>query len=74
MLSHYSDQHLRLAAGLYYLDGLAQNEVARFVKVSQDKVSRLLAAGVNAVLCAFRSRITSRVIRHSSARSARSSA
>lgn len=44
MLSQYSDEQLRLAARLYYLDGLAQNEVARFVKVSQAKVSRLLAA------------------------------
>jgi deoxyribonucleoside regulator len=43
-LNHYSDEQLRLAARLYYLDGLAQNEVARFVKVSQAKVSRLLAA------------------------------
>jgi len=34
---------LRLAARLYYLDGLAQGEVARLVKVSQAKVSRLLA-------------------------------
>jgi deoxyribonucleoside regulator len=39
----YSDDRLRLAARLYYIDGLAQNEVARFVKVSQAKVSRLLA-------------------------------
>src|SRR5512137_1463785 len=44
MLSHYSDEQLRLAARLYYVDGMAQNEVARFVKVSQAKVSRLLAA------------------------------
>lgn len=39
----HSDDRLRLAARLYYLDGLGQNEVARFVKVSQAKVSRLLA-------------------------------
>lgn len=39
----YSDDHLRLAARLYYLDGLAQNEVARLSRVSQAKVSRLLA-------------------------------
>ena len=39
----YSDERLRLAARLYYVDGLGQNEVARFVKVSQAKVSRLLA-------------------------------
>ncbi len=44
MLNNYSDDQLRLAARLYYLDGLAQSEVARFVKVSQAKVSRLLAA------------------------------
>jgi DNA-binding transcriptional regulator LsrR (DeoR family) len=43
MQSHYSDEQLRLAARLYYLDRLAQSEVARFVKVSQAKVSRLLA-------------------------------
>ncbi len=39
----YSDEQLRLAARLYYLDGLGQTEVAKFVKVSQAKVSRLLA-------------------------------
>ncbi len=39
----YSEDRLRLAARLYYVDGLAQNEVAKFVKVSQAKVSRLLA-------------------------------
>lgn len=39
----YSDEQLRLAARLYYLDGMGQSEVARFVKVSQAKVSRLLA-------------------------------
>lgn len=44
MLNRYSDEQLRLAARLYYLDGLGQSEVARFVKVSQAKVSRLLAA------------------------------
>ncbi len=43
MLNNYSDEQLRLAARLYYLDGLAQGEVARFVRVSQAKVSRLLA-------------------------------
>lgn len=42
MLNSYSDEQLRLAARLYYLDGLGQSEVARFVKVSQAKVSRLL--------------------------------
>ena len=44
VVNDYSDEQLRLAARLYYLDGLAQCEVARFVKVSQAKVSRLLAA------------------------------
>jgi deoxyribonucleoside regulator len=44
MLNSYSDEQLRLAARLYYLDGLPQSEVARFAKVSQAKVSRLLAA------------------------------
>lgn len=39
----YSDDQLRLAARLYYVDGLGQAEVAKFVKVSQAKVSRLLA-------------------------------
>ncbi|HOW66221.1 MAG TPA: sugar-binding domain-containing protein [Candidatus Paceibacterota bacterium] len=43
MSSLYSDDQLRLAARLYYLDGLSQTEVARFVKVSQAKISRLLA-------------------------------
>ena len=43
MLNIYSDEQLRLAARLYYVDGLDQGEVARFVKVSQAKVSRLLA-------------------------------
>ncbi|MBP8154954.1 MAG: hypothetical protein KAX87_06655, partial [Nitrospira sp.] len=43
MSSTYSDDRLRLAARLYYIDGLGQNEVAKFVKVSQAKVSRLLA-------------------------------
>lgn len=39
----YSDDQLRLAARLYYVDGLGQAEVARFTGVSQAKVSRLLA-------------------------------
>jgi DNA-binding transcriptional regulator LsrR (DeoR family) len=43
-LSGYSDERLRLAARVYYVDGLDQNEVARFTKVSRGKVSRLLAA------------------------------
>jgi deoxyribonucleoside regulator len=44
MQDHYSDEQLRLAARLYYIDGLPQAEVASLVKVSQAKVSRLLAA------------------------------
>lgn len=43
MLHDYSDDRLRLVARLYYLDGLGQNEVAKFARVSQAKVSRLLA-------------------------------
>ena len=43
MQNDYSDDRLRLVARLYYLDGLGQGEVARFAKVSQAKVSRLLA-------------------------------
>lgn len=43
MSAAYTDDQLRLAARLYYLDGLGQAEVAKFVKVSQAKVSRLLA-------------------------------
>jgi deoxyribonucleoside regulator len=43
MLHDYSDDRLRLVARLYYIDGLGQNEVAKFAKVSQAKVSRLLA-------------------------------
>ena len=43
MQNDYSDDRLRLVARLYYLDGLGQSEVARFAKVSQAKVSRLLA-------------------------------
>lgn len=39
----YSDERLRLVARLYYLDGLGQSEVAKFAKISQAKVSRLLA-------------------------------
>lgn len=38
----YSDQQLRFAARLYYIDGVSQNEVAKLVRVSQAKVSRLL--------------------------------
>ena len=43
MPNDYSDDRLRLVARLYYLDGLGQSEVAKFAKVSQAKVSRLLA-------------------------------
>jgi deoxyribonucleoside regulator len=43
MSASFTDDQLRLAARLYYLDGMGQAEVARFVKVSQAKVSRLLA-------------------------------
>jgi DNA-binding transcriptional regulator LsrR (DeoR family) len=43
MSNDFSDDQLRLVARLYYLDGLGQSEVARFAKVSQAKVSRLLA-------------------------------
>ncbi len=43
MPNDYSDDRLRLVARLYYMDGLGQNEVAKFAKVSQAKVSRLLA-------------------------------
>ncbi len=43
MPNDYSDDRLRLVARLYYLDGLGQAEVARFAKVSQAKVSRLLS-------------------------------
>jgi deoxyribonucleoside regulator len=43
----YSDEILRMAATLYYEDGLGQSEVARFVRVSQTKISRLLAAALD---------------------------
>ncbi len=43
MRAEYPDEKLRLAARLYYVDGLGQTEVAKLVKVSQAKVSRLLA-------------------------------
>lgn len=38
----YSDDLLRMTATLYHVDGLGQAEVARLVRVSQAKVSRLL--------------------------------
>lgn len=44
--SDYSDETLRMAATLYHVDGLDQMEVAKLVRVSQTKVSRLLAAAV----------------------------
>src|SRR4051812_36851764 len=40
----YSDELLRMAATLYHVDGLGQSEVANLVRVSQTKISRLLAA------------------------------
>lgn len=43
MRNNYSDDQLHLAARLYYVNGMGQDEVAKFVKVSQAKVSRLLA-------------------------------
>ncbi len=43
MQNDYADDRLRLIARLYYLDGLGQGDVAKFAKVSQAKVSRLLA-------------------------------
>lgn len=39
----HSDDQLRLAARLYYVDGFSQGDVAQFVNVSQAKVSRMLA-------------------------------
>jgi deoxyribonucleoside regulator len=39
----YPDDVLRMAATLYYEDGLGQNDVASLVRVSQTKISRLLA-------------------------------
>src|SRR4051794_2713526 len=42
----YPDDVLRMAATLYYVDGLGQTEVANFVRVSQTKISRLLAVAL----------------------------
>ncbi len=42
----YSDELLRMAATLYYVDGLGQAEVANLVRVSQTKISRLLAVAL----------------------------
>ncbi len=44
--AEYSDDVLRMAASLYYVDGLGQTEVANLVRVSQTKISRLLAAAL----------------------------
>src|SRR6185503_18374488 len=41
------DDVLRMAATLYYVDGLGQTEVANFVRVSQTKISRLLAIALD---------------------------
>jgi DNA-binding transcriptional regulator LsrR (DeoR family) len=43
----YPDDLLRMAATLYYVDGLGQTEVANFVRVSQTKISRLLAIALD---------------------------
>lgn len=42
----YPDDLLRMAATLYYVDGLGQTDVANFVRVSQTKISRLLAVAL----------------------------
>lgn len=42
----YPDDVLRMAATLYYTDGLGQAEVAQLVRVSQTKISRLLAVAL----------------------------
>jgi len=42
----YPDELLQMAATLYYLDGLGQAEVAKLVRVSQTKISRLLAVAL----------------------------
>lgn len=42
----YPDDMLRMAATLYYVDGMGQTEVANFVRVSQTKISRLLAVAL----------------------------
>jgi deoxyribonucleoside regulator len=41
--SGYTDQQLVLASRLYYLDGMSQAEIGKFVRVSQSKVSRMLS-------------------------------
>lgn len=45
-LEPYSDELLRMAATLYYVDGLGQAEVANLVRVSQTKISRVLAVAL----------------------------
>jgi deoxyribonucleoside regulator len=42
-MAAYTDAQLILAARLYFLDGLSQSQIAKLVKVSQAKVSRMLA-------------------------------
>ncbi len=42
----YPDDMLRMAATLYHVDGLGQHEVAKLVRVSQTKISRLLTAAL----------------------------
>jgi deoxyribonucleoside regulator len=42
----YPEEVLRMAATLYYVDGLGQTEVANLVRVSQTKISRLLAVAL----------------------------
>jgi deoxyribonucleoside regulator len=44
--AEYTDDLLRMAATLYYVDGLGQTDVANFVRVSQTKISRLLAVAL----------------------------
>lgn len=45
-LEPYPDEMLRMAATLYYVDGLGQAEVAKLVNVSQTKISRVLAVAL----------------------------
>jgi DNA-binding transcriptional regulator LsrR (DeoR family) len=42
-IPNYTNQQLILAARLYYLEGMSQAEIATFVRVSQPKISRMLA-------------------------------
>lgn len=42
----YPEEIIRMAATLYYVDGLGQTEVANLVRVSQTKISRLLAVAL----------------------------